>query len=36
MGRTDEKYLGLLTKRYRKASRRERTAMLDELSLIHI
>jgi len=30
MARTDEKYLKLLSKRYRKASRKERTAMLDE------
>jgi hypothetical protein len=30
MSRTDEKYLRLLKERYRKASRKERTAMLDE------
>lgn len=30
MSRTDEKYLKLLKERYRKASRKERTAMLDE------
>ena len=30
MGRTDEKYLKLLRERYRKASRKERSAILDE------
>jgi hypothetical protein len=31
MARTDEKYLKLLRKRYRKASRKERTGVLDEI-----